>query len=161
MMEYRKGGFWRRGVAYLFDKLVLYSIYLLLVLFEAQFLTLPYASRPDVPAGLWGEMDGPFLIGHFLIFIVLGMAYFTYFHASTGQTPGKALMNLRVIRDNGRNLTYGIAFLRWIGYQISRIPFYLGFIWIGIDGRKQGWHDKIAGTLVVIADDASLHIPPR
>ncbi|MBW2651381.1 MAG: RDD family protein [Deltaproteobacteria bacterium] len=37
----------------------------------------------------------------------------------------------------------------WVGYIISKLPFFLGFIWVAFDGRKQGWHDKIAGTYVI------------
>ena len=46
-------------------------------------------------------------------------------------------------------MTFGLAFLRWVGYILSGIFLYLGFLWIAWDGRKQGWHDKIAGTVVV------------
>ena len=46
----------------------------------------------------------------------------------------------------------GYAVLREIvGKFVSAIAFFLGFLWIGWDGRKQGWHDKIAGTHVVRA----------
>jgi hypothetical protein len=39
-----------------------------------------------------------------------------------------------------------------VGYLVSNI-FYLGFIWVAFDGKKQGWHDKIAGTVVIIRED--------
>ncbi|MEO8407836.1 MAG: RDD family protein, partial [Oxalobacteraceae bacterium] len=35
------------------------------------------------------------------------------------------------------------------GYFVSALPFCLGLIWVGLDKRKQGWHDKLAGTVVV------------
>jgi uncharacterized RDD family membrane protein YckC len=38
---------------------------------------------------------------------------------------------------------------RYVGYIISTIPLCLGFLWVGFDSKKQGWHDKIAGTVVV------------
>jgi uncharacterized RDD family membrane protein YckC len=38
---------------------------------------------------------------------------------------------------------------RYLGYFVSAIPLFLGLIWVGIDGRKQGWHDKLAGTVVI------------
>jgi uncharacterized RDD family membrane protein YckC len=62
------------------------------------------------------------------------------------------LLKLKVIRTTGRNLSFGCAFLRFIGYLISGIVLFLGFIWAAFDGRKQGWHDKLAGTLVVIVN---------
>jgi len=45
---------------------------------------------------------------------------------------------------------YGKGFLRWIGMNISSLVIGLGFLWILIDENKQGWHDKIAGTYVVV-----------
>lgn len=48
-------------------------------------------------------------------------------------------------------LTTGQAILRYIGYYASTIPLLLGLVWVGFDARKQGWHDKIAGTLVIKA----------
>ena len=42
---------------------------------------------------------------------------------------------------------------RLFAYLISALPLFLGFAWIAIDRRRQGWHDKIAGTLVVYDDD--------
>jgi hypothetical protein len=46
-------------------------------------------------------------------------------------------------------MTPGIAFLRCVGYLISGPVLCLGFLWIAFDGKKQGWHDKIAATLVI------------
>jgi uncharacterized RDD family membrane protein YckC len=40
---------------------------------------------------------------------------------------------------------------RYLAYYVSIFPLMLGLIWVGIDARKQGWHDKLAGTLVVRA----------
>jgi len=48
--------------------------------------------------------------------------------------------------------SFGKLVLRYIGYYVSTIPLLLGLIWVGIDKRKQGWHDKIAGTLVLKTD---------
>jgi uncharacterized RDD family membrane protein YckC len=38
---------------------------------------------------------------------------------------------------------------RYLAYYISILPLFLGLIWVGIDKRKQGWHDKLAGTVVL------------
>ena len=43
----------------------------------------------------------------------------------------------------------GQLVIRYLGYYVSFIAFCLGFIWVGFDARKQGWHDKMAGTLVI------------
>jgi uncharacterized RDD family membrane protein YckC len=46
-------------------------------------------------------------------------------------------------------MTFGLAFLRWVGYLISTLAIYLGFLWIAFDRKARGWHDIIAGTVVV------------
>jgi uncharacterized RDD family membrane protein YckC len=77
------------------------------------------------------------------------MVYFTYFHGATGQTPGKMALGLKVIQNTGAPMTFGVAFLRWVGYIISGIILDLGFAWIAFDRKKRGWHDMIAATYVV------------
>lgn len=65
-------------------------------------------------------------------------------------TPGKRLLGLKVLdEETGNNLTVNQAILRYLGYIASSIVFCLGFIWIAFDSKKQGWHDKIAKTVVV------------
>ena len=62
------------------------------------------------------------------------------------------ITGIRVVRDrDGGQVGWGAAIVRLIGYWVSGAVFYLGFIWILIDGRRRGWHDLLAGT-VVIAD---------
>ncbi len=54
---------------------------------------------------------------------------------------------MRVLRKDGTRVRLGNALRRQIGYWISGI-FYLGFLWILFDNKRQGFHDKIAGTIV-------------
>jgi uncharacterized RDD family membrane protein YckC len=65
-----------------------------------------------------------------------------------GQTPGKRLMGLLVVRANGERLKLGRALLRWLGYWLSGILF-LGFLWVLVDSKRQAFHDKLARTIVV------------
>ncbi len=86
----------------------------------------------------------------FLALFVVDIAYFPYFWKTRGQTPGMRQFQLYVVRDrDGGPITSGQAVLRLIGYWIDGVVFYLGFIWILIDSRKRGWHDLIAGTVVI------------
>jgi len=65
-------------------------------------------------------------------------------------TPGKMLFHARIVdARTGAAPGKGQLLLRYLGYYVSLIPFGLGFLWIMVDPRKQGWHDKIAGTVVV------------
>ena len=77
------------------------------------------------------------------------IGYPLFFWTLTGQTPGKLLMGLRVVTTDGRYLSLGQSVRRLIGYVIAALPLYLGFLWILVDDRRRGWHDKIAGTCVV------------
>jgi len=86
-----------------------------------------------------------------LLSIVIAFGYLIYFWTTTGQTPGKKMMGLKVIATDGATLNVSKAVMRIIGYMVSGAILYLGFIWILFDTNKQGWHDKIAGTYVVKA----------
>jgi uncharacterized RDD family membrane protein YckC len=90
---------------------------------------------------------GPPFAGLFTLVYIVG--YHLFFLALIGQTPGKALMGLRVVTQEGRRLSPYRALLRIVAYLVSGIPFFLGFLWILVDDRRQGWHDKIAGTHVI------------
>jgi uncharacterized RDD family membrane protein YckC len=149
-MEERFGGFWRRAMAFFIDKLILLVISLLTLLVGILALSVgfPLQYRELFPEGL-AELTASFMVIYFLTGILINMLYFTYFHGTTGQTPGKMIFGLQVIQSTGEKMALGIGFLRWVGYIISAIFFYLGFFWIAFDGKKQGWHDKIAGTIVV------------
>ena len=66
-----------------------------------------------------------------------------------GQTFGKKIIKVKVVRMDGKVLTYRDAIIRYVCYFISAIPLGLGFFWVIWDEKKQGWHDKLAKTLVV------------
>lgn len=72
------------------------------------------------------------------------------------KTLGQALLGLRVLRTDGRSLTLGPAVRRILGYYISFLALFLGFLWVLIDDRRQGWHDKIADTVVIYDWEARL-----
>jgi uncharacterized RDD family membrane protein YckC len=69
-----------------------------------------------------------------------------------GATPGMMLMGLYIRRVDGRRLSFWRALVRWFGSILSAIPLFLGFAWIAVDARRQGWNDKLADTLVVFID---------
>ena len=66
-----------------------------------------------------------------------------------GQTLGKKVMKIKVVKEDGSKLQYTDAIVRYLGYIVSTIVVFLGFVWVAFDEKKQGWHDKIAKTLVV------------
>lgn len=140
-----KGGFWIRTMAYLIDTVILEFLSLILMLVGMLAMSVGPAGLPAMDE----ERIMGLLVPYYLFSTIVTIVYFTYFHGSVGQTPGKMLCGLKVVRINGEPLGYGRAFLRWAGYLPSSLIFGLGFLWIAWDRRKQAWHDKIAGTHVI------------
>jgi uncharacterized RDD family membrane protein YckC len=146
------GGFWRRCLAFLIDEIILYAIYFVFFLVGVLSSAFGHLTRGDlVLTGAAPYMSSWFMPLYWVAVVVVTALYFTCFVAVAGQTPGKMVLDLKVIPAEGGVMTFGMAFLRWVGYIVSAFLFYLGFVWIALDPRKQGWHDKIAGTVVVRA----------
>lgn len=155
MTTYKFAGFWRRFVAYMIDGFIISVVFFILMIVAA---VAYFAGAMSGDGGaIMAKIADPAQMASFTLWmwvfsILMNMAYFTYFHGSTGRTPGKMLMGLQVISVDGTPITFGIAFLRSVGYLVSSVVFCLGFIWIAFDKKKQGWHDKIAGTVVIIRE---------
>ncbi|WP_129673994.1 RDD family protein [Candidatus Chloroploca sp. Khr17] len=81
--------------------------------------------------------------------LLIAQLYFTFFYGFGGATIGKYLMGLQVVRRNGQPLSLARAALRTLAYLVSTPLIYAGFINILIDDRRRGWHDLLAGTVVV------------
>lgn len=125
-------GFWPRVGAALID-----SVLLLLVLGPLAYL-------------LYGNWNPSSRIGDLLFNVVLPCAITVALWVRYGFTPGKYALSARVVdADTGQPLSPGRALLRYVGYFISAIPLCLGLVWVAFDRRKQGWHDKIANSVVV------------
>jgi uncharacterized RDD family membrane protein YckC len=85
--------------------------------------------------------------------LLIGIVYYTYFHGSTGQTPGDAALSIRIVdKDGGGSIGYGRAFVRWLVSIVSGVVLLLGYLWMLWDGEKQTWHDKAANAVVVPAN---------
>lgn len=87
-----------------------------------------------------------------LLNFVVGIVYYVYFIGSSGQTIGKKLLKVRVVKkdDTTTNPDYLAAVLREvIGKPLSALVLGLGYFWMLWDDHKQTWADKIAGTVVI------------
>ena len=168
MIVYKFAGFWRRLVAFMIDSTIVTIIFVVLCVITALafFFGAMSADNNTWIADLTNLTGFSSLLLLILVFyIAINIAYFTYFHGTTGRTPGKMLLGLQVCSADGTEVSFGIAFLRAVGYLVSSllltIP--IGFIWAAFDKKKQAWHDKIAGTVVIIREQqnesAGLSIP--
>ena len=138
-------GFGRRLIATLIDGILL-ATFTFLVAFAIGFV------------GIFIQMFNPYeplpLSGLIIVCgAVLSVIYYVGYWSHSGQTIGKTLLGIKVISKDGSSLSGGKAFLRYIGYIVNGIVLSLGFLWVAFDRKRQGWHDKIAGTYVVYVED--------
>ena len=133
------GGFWIRAVAYLIDAIVLNVVLWV--------LAVAVSGQVDPTADIGSSMAwGTAVSGSFLVPAI----YTIGFWITSGATPGKMAFGMQVVdAATGTPVTAGQAIGRFFAYIVSGAVFCLGFIWIGLDARKQGWHDKLASTVVV------------
>lgn len=86
----------------------------------------------------------------FLISWVLPAITIILFWIYRQATPGKMAISARIVdAETGNVPSAGQLVARYLGYFVSILPFFVGIIWVAFDPRKQGWHDKLAGTVVV------------
>ena len=146
-------GFSSRLLAILVDTVILVFTYVILTLFiSISIRILPLARIFGFSLStLLGPEEAAQLLSpstFIAVFTLSTILYYVFFWTILGQTLGMVLLGLRVVTVEGRSLTVWRAILRFIGYMIAALPFFLGFAWILVDDRRQGWHDKLAGTYV-------------
>ena len=130
-------GFWARALASLID-----SILLIALMTPLSFLVFGSFQYDDA-------RRNPDLT-HFLINTLIPAMAVIVFWVRVQATPGKMLVHARIVdAATGADPRPGQSVIRYLGYFVSTIVFGLGFLWIAFDPRKQGWHDKFAGTVVV------------
>jgi len=141
-----KGAFWLRSMAFAVDQLIL--VFILAIFAVVGFLATEMGTRGGREIFLYQQIRIvlPILLPLAMILI---LTYFTFFHAAWGQTIGKMIFRLRVVKTDGQPLTFSRALARTFAYTLSAIPFFLGFFWVGFTSKKRAWHDAIAGTMVV------------
>jgi uncharacterized RDD family membrane protein YckC len=83
-----------------------------------------------------------------LSFLITPVYFWYFLTRNNGQTPGKRLMKIRVIKANGTAIKDSDAIIRYVGYAVNNF-FFLGWAWAFFDNNRQGWHDKIAETYVI------------
>jgi len=133
-------GFWSRLLASFLDCLVLYILFIPIgILFYYSKFSIFLLS---VNVGIYFDY---LLMGY----ILPGFAIVCFWQFKQA-TPGKMIIKAVLVdAETGNKPSLGKLIVRYLGYALSALPFGLGFIWIAFDSRKQGWHDKLANTLVV------------
>jgi uncharacterized RDD family membrane protein YckC len=137
LQEFEYTGFWLRVLATMIDTILLMIVMVPLLI------------------AVYGEdalADGVTLTGpaNILLSYILPAVVVIAFWSSKRATPGKMVIGARIV-DASTGAAPGLRqnVVRYLGYFLSTFFLFLGFIWIAFDKKKQGWHDKLAGTVVV------------
>lgn len=145
-------GFWPRVGASLIDTLLFCALILpLLIWLGIASANITWAAHYQLGGATTAHTGSSANVGladwlQYLIYGAVVIGFWLYKQA----TPGKMLVRARVVdAKTGRAISKGQAIGRYLGYFVSSLPLCLGLIWVAFDSKKQGWHDKLAGTVVV------------
>jgi uncharacterized RDD family membrane protein YckC len=137
MIEQEYAGFWIRFGALMIDLVIMVIVIFapLMVIYGEDYLLGEQTVR-----GFWDV---------FLNYIVPFITTIWFWMNYAG-TPGKMATQLKIVDAvTGDKLSLGQAIGRYFAYIPATLPLGLGLIWVGVDKKKQGWHDKLAGTVVI------------
>ena len=133
----RYAGFWIRVGAHIVDAIIIFAVSL-----PIAFLLFGTAQPPAEPTPETLMVD-------LMMWAAIAIAVILFWRLR-GATPGKMLCGIRIVDAASlKPLSTGQCIGRYFAYIVSALPLLLGYLWVAIDGRKQGFHDKLAGTVVV------------
>lgn len=140
-------GFWRRLLAFTLDAVLLsiISSAVIALLFGMEAVN---QMQQEID---WQQLDWR----QIAINQGLPAVWTVAFWYSLGATPGKLLLDAQIVdADSLQKASLSQLILRYLCYLVSALPLGLGFLWIAINPRKQGWHDKLANTVVLLQDES-------
>jgi uncharacterized RDD family membrane protein YckC len=135
-------GFWKRFLAFFIDSFIVAVVILgiALAVYGRNYMEL--------------SQGGKTLLFDLLVQVILPALAVILFWRYRGATPGKILLSMKIVDADTLGVpSTGKLVGRYFAYFVSMIPLFLGFLWIAFDKRKQGWHDKLAGTVVILDED--------
>ena len=130
-------GFWKRTVAVLVDTflIILVTLPILIWAYGIEYLNNEHMEK--------GSLD---LIINYVFPTIAVILLWKYYQA----TPGKMIFKATIVdAKTGGKPTLKQWIIRYLGYFVSLIPFGLGYFWVAFDKKKQGFHDKLAKTVVI------------
>ncbi len=136
--EVKYAGFWSRLLATAIDTIWLYGLIYSVLWFI-------FGINPLDPVASYSATQFAF---EYLIPLIVVMIFWMKMSA----TPGKMILGIKIVDAETHEKVSGARlFVRYFAYFISMIPLCLGFFWVAWDKKKQGWHDKIAKTVLIKA----------
>ena len=137
--EYEYAGFWIRVWASLIDTV-------LLMLIITPIVGALYGWNDAIEL----QLDSGFQPTRFAVTWLLPAIAVLVFWRYRSATPGKMVIGAKIVdATTGLAPSLGQLIGRYLGYYVSAVPLCLGLFWVGFDRRKQGWHDKLANTVVI------------
>lgn len=149
VFQYRVAGPARRAIAYVLDLLVCYGVFAVLVLLVV-FATMGGGFSE---MGSMGKALGGFLL---VVLFAIQWVYFVVWDALRGRSPGKAAFGLRVVTTSGRPIGWRAAALRNLLRAADALPtgYLVGVVAMALNTRFQRLGDLVAGTMVIVPEDA-------
>jgi uncharacterized RDD family membrane protein YckC len=149
----RYGGFWIRLVARLIDGIIVgipLSIVLgIFVALAGGIASTTNTTDPNAQAAVGVGIVGVLLLISILATIAT-VVYYVYFWGTSGSTLGMRVFRLRIVDANtGGSIGIARAIVRYLMSIVNSLACYIGWIWVAFDARKQGWHDKVANSVVI------------
>ena len=140
-------GFWKRFIGFLVNSLIL--ALMLAPVGHLMFTNIDSsADSTDEQQGTIDQLN--VMVHQSSIEFAIAAAVFLLFWIFRNSEPGKMIFSAVIVdADSHHSPSKGQYLIRYLAYYISLLPLGLGFLWIAFDDRKQGWHDKIAGTVVI------------
>jgi uncharacterized RDD family membrane protein YckC len=139
-----KASFLRRLAASILDDIVIWILTVasaFVLIQAAKFFDSALVDSPTLPS--WAGM------AVILLIILIRFGYDIVLHKKYGQTVGKKLLQIRVVRTDDSELTWKTALIRTLSRILCSLTIGIGYLLIIVDDNKQGLHDTIAGTYVI------------
>jgi uncharacterized RDD family membrane protein YckC len=129
-------GVFRRLAAACYDGLLVVAVWML-----ATLAIVALRGGQAVPVGQ---------LGYQLLLLGATALYFIFSWLRGGQTVGMRAWRLRVERESGEPLDLRTGIVRFAGGLVSILTGGLGLLWLWIDRDELTWHDRLAGTRVLV-----------
>ena len=136
-------GFWVRTGASLIDIIILMiaTYPILWFFYSGDWHRIFATGLSEQPQVLWFDI---------MVNYILPFAYTVAVWMLWSASPGKILLGLKIVdADTGENIDLKQSIIRYVGYFPAMMALFIGIFWVAFDKRKQGWHDKMANTVVI------------
>lgn len=134
--EIRYAGFWLRTLATVIDSIWLYGIIYTILWFL-------------VGSDIFNQ-EARYTMTQFTFQWIIPLIVVMAFWLTKSATPGKMLFKMRIVdAETFQPVSSSRLLVRYLSYFISMLPLFFGCLWVAWDKKKQGWHDKIARTVIV------------